>query len=229
MNSDRVMDLTHPLSEEMPVWPGDLPFQKTIVVDYDRGYRLHNFSMAESMGTHVDAPAHFFQGKRTIEAIPANELIVPAMAIDVRDKVKNDPDYLLSADDILAWEAQYGKISEGTLVILNTGWHKRFNDPEKYLNFDKNKMMHFPGFGKDSAELLRDRNVVGIGIDTPSIDRGLSANFETHEVMLSANKYQIENLANLDELPPTGTTVIVGVLPVRDGSQAQARVLAILP
>ncbi|MEM9539256.1 MAG: cyclase family protein [Cyanobacteria bacterium P01_E01_bin.42] len=103
------------------------------------------------------------------------------------------------------------------------------SDPEKYLNLDADQVMHFPGFGPDSAELLLDRNVVGIGIDTLSLDRGISKKFETHLVMLNANKYQIENLANLDALPPIGATIIVGVLPVKDGSQAQARVLALLP
>ncbi|MBP0020680.1 MAG: cyclase family protein [Cyanobacteria bacterium SBLK] len=225
----RTIDLTQPMYDEMPFWPGGVPFKKIKLVDYDQGYLLHKFEMGENTGTHVDAPAHFIKGKHFIEQIPVKDLIVPAVAIDIQDKVKNNPDYLLSADDVLAWEREYGKIAEGTLAILNTGWHKRFSDPEKYLNLDDKQIMHFPGFGEDSAKLLRDRNVVGIGIDTLSLDRGMSEKFETHIVMLSANKYQIENLANLDALPPTGATVMIGVLPVRGGSQAQARVLALVP
>jgi kynurenine formamidase len=115
------------------------------------------------------------------------------------------------------------------LVILNTGWYKRFGDGQRYLNMDANKVMHFPGYSKESAELLVQRDVVGIGIDTLSLDHGPSKDFSTHLVMLGANKYMLENLANLDALPSTVATVIVGVLPVQDGSQAQARIFALLP
>jgi kynurenine formamidase len=177
----------------------------------------------------MDAPAHFAQGKRTIDAIPLGELVVPAVVIDARDRVSADPDFQLGADDVRAWEAQHGEVPAGSLVILNTGWHLRFADPGQYVNADDVKTMHFPGFGTDSAALLIERGVVGIGIDTLSLDHGPSKDFATHNLMLGADKYMLENLANLDALPATGAWVIVGVLPVADGTQAQARVLAILP
>jgi kynurenine formamidase len=225
----KVVDLTHQLHDEMAYWPGGVPFKKTLLVDYRQGYLLHKFEMGENTGTHVDAPAHFVQGRKTIDQLALSELIVPAVLIDVTDKAQANPGYQLSARDVEAWEAKHGKIPVGSLVILNTGWHKRFNDPKRYINMDADKVMRFPGFGPDSAKLLVERNVAGIGIDTLSIDFGASKDFQTHRIVLGANKYQIENLANLDALPPTGATVFVGVLPVRGGSQAQARIVAFLP
>jgi len=228
--SDRpLIDLTHIMHNDMPFWPGGVPFTKTVLVDYDKGYLLHKFEMGENTGTHIDAPAHFIKRNRSIDRIPLSELIVPAVVIDIQDKVVNNPDYQLSAADVTAWEAKHGKIPAGSLVILNTGWHKRFGNPQEYINMDRKKVMHFPGFGADSAKLLVERDVVGIGIDTLSLDYGGSSDFATHKIILKKNKYQIENMANLDALPPTGATVIIGVLPVKDGSQAQARIFAILP
>lgn len=227
--ASKVIDLTHLMYDEMAFWPGGVPFTKIKLVDYDQGYLLHKFEMGENTGTHVDAPAHFIQGNLPIDQIALSDLVAPAVIINVQAEVADDPDYQLSADDVRDWEANHGQIPEGSLVILNTGWFERFAVPSDYINMDEDNVMHFPGYGMDSAELLVARDVAGIGIDTLSIDFGGSADFAAHVVMLGANKYQIENMANLDALPPTGATVVVGVLPVKDGSQAQARILAFLP
>jgi len=117
-------------------------------------------------------------------------------------------------------------IPAGSLVILNTGWYERFESNDTYRNMDEEGVMHFPGFGPDATKFLLERKVKGIGIDTLSLDFWGSQTFETHGIMLGADKYMIENLANLDALPATGATVFVGVIPVEGGSQAQARVVA---
>jgi kynurenine formamidase len=225
----RVVDLTHRLHDGMVFWPGGVGFKKTRLSDYEQGYRLHKFEMGENTGTHVDAPSHMVEGKRSIHDIPVSELVVPVAVINVREKVKEDPDYLVSANDIVDWEAVNGPIPVNAVFIANTGWHERFDDPDAYVNVDDAGVMHFPGFSKAAAQLLVERDVIGIGIDTLSIDHGPSTDFSAHKVMLAADKYQIENLANLDELPEAGATLIVGVLPVSEGSQAQARVLALVP
>lgn len=225
----RVIDLTHQMHPAMAFWPGGVPFRMERLVDYDKGYRLHRFEMGENTGTHVDAPSHFVPGRRSIEQLPLAQLIVPAVMIDARTQATANADYRLSAADIERWEAQHGRVPEGALVILNTGWHKRFADPKAYTNMDLAGRMRFPGYGEDAARLLVARGVVGIGIDTLSLDPGSSTDFATHKVMLGADRYQIENLANLDALSPIGATVVVGVLPVRGGTQAQARVIALLP
>jgi kynurenine formamidase len=224
-----VIDLTHEMHDAMAFWPGGVPFRMQRLVDYDKGYRLHKFEMGENTGTHVDAPSHFIEGQRPISRIPLADLVVPAVVIDAKALAARNADYQLSAADVAAWEAANGRIAAGTLVILNTGWHARFARSSEYVNADDKAVMHFPGYGADAARLLVERGVVGIGIDTLSLDHGPSQDFATHKVMLAAGKYQIENLANLDALPARGATVVVGVLPVRDGSQAQARVLALLP
>lgn len=225
----RVIDLTHPLYDAMPFWPGSAPFRKTRLVDYDQGYQLHKFEMGENTGTHVDAPSHFDEGNLTIDKLALRDIVVAAVVIDVKDKVADNPDYRLSAADVADWEASNGRIPAGSLVVLNTGWNKRFGDPEAYVNMGSNKVMHFPGYHPDSANLFIERGVVGVGIDTMSIDFGPSMDFAFHATMLEAGKYQIENMANLDALPTKGATVVIGVLPIRDGSQAQARILALLP
>ncbi len=225
----RAVDLTHPMHPGMPFWPGGVPFKMTRLVDYDQGYRLHKFEMGENTGTHVDAPGHFAEGKRAIDRLTLADLIVPAVVIDVRDKVAGNPDYEATPADIAAWEARYGRIPARSLVILNTGWHKRFDEPVRYINMDAAKVMHFPGFHPDSAAPLIARDIAGVGIDTLSLDNGPSKTFAFHVAMLKSDRYQIENMANLDALPATGATVVVGVLPVKEGSQAQARIIALLP
>ena len=229
IEATQVIDLTHRMHDDMAFWPGGVPFKKTRLVDYDKGYQLHKFEMGENTGTHVDAPSHFVKGKKPIDQLPLSDLVVPAVVIDVQKKVAANSDYELTVTDIKQWEAKHGKVPAGSLVILNTGWHKRFANAKQYVNMDAQKVMHFPGYGPDSAKLLVERDVAGIGIDTLSLDYGPSKTFATHVVMLKAQKYQVENLANLDALPPKGASVIVGVLPVKEGSQAQARVLALLP
>jgi kynurenine formamidase len=225
----RVVDLTHPMREDMPFWPGGVPFKMTRLVDYDQGYRLHRFEMGENTGTHVDAPSHFARGKRSAADIPVGELVAPAAVLDVRDKVERDADYLVSVNDVVDYESAHGPLPPGAIVIANTGWHARWRDPASYVNQDAAGTMHFPGFAGQTAELLIERDIAGVGIDTLSLDHGPSKDFPAHHAVLGANKIGIENLANLGKLPAAGATVIVGVLAVHEGSQAQARVVALVP
>jgi kynurenine formamidase len=224
----RVVDLTHELHPEIPVWPGNPPFEIRNLARHAQGYYANAFSCAEHTGTHVDAPIHFVEGRRSMHEVPASQLVGEACVIDVRDKVARNPDYLVSARDIRDFENRYGQIPQGAFVIARTGWEERWNDPKRYVNMDEQGVMHFPGFGADAAKLLLERNIAGVGIDTLSIDHGPSKDFIAHKILLGANKVAIENLANLRELPPRGATIIVGALKIRDGSGAPARVLALV-
>ena len=224
----RVVDLTHVLHEEMPFWPGTGSFEIERLADYDAGYRIHRFSMWENNGTHIDAPAHFIEGGRSVNELSLNDLVVPVAVIDAREQAARDPDYRLSVKDVLAWEERNGRIEPGSLVAMNTGWHKKFSDPEAYVNQDEQGVLHFPGFSAAAAELLVARDVAGIGIDTLSLDPGNDLSFPVHRIILGAGKFQVENLNNLDALPAAGATAVIGVLPVRDASQAQARVFAFM-
>lgn len=225
-----VLDLTYPLSEETVYWPGGVPFRKEMLADYPQGFRMFKFEMAENVGTHVDAPAHFVEGTPTIDRIPLRHLLAPAAVVDVTAKAEKDADYRLTVEDLLSWEGRNGRILPGALVLMRTGWGRRAGDLSKYRNMDEGKTMHFPGFSKEAADfLIREREIVGIGIDTLSLDYGPSKDFIVHKVMLGAAKYQIENLANLERLPERGAIVIVMPLLVKDGTQAEGRVIALVP
>lgn len=226
----RAIDLSHPMHDDMAFWPGGVPFKKEQLVDYDTGgYQLHKFIMGENTGTHVDAPSHFIKGNKPIDHLALDQLIVPMVVFNARDAAAQNNDYELTPADIRNWEAKHGKVPAHSLFVMNTGWHQRFDTPEKYINMDGDDVMRFPGFSADAAGLLVERGVSGIGIDTLSIDHGSSQTFAAHVMMLAANKYQVENMASLDSLPATGATAVIGVLPVRGGSQAQARIFALLP
>ena len=224
----RVVDLTHVMHEEMPFWPGTGTFEIERLADYDKGYRMHRFSMWENNGTHIDAPAHFIEGGSSINDLGLNDLVVPVVVINVQDKVGPAPDYQLSVEDVLSWEERNGRIMPGSLAVMNTGWHKKFHDAQAYVNQDEAGVLHFPGFSAAAAELLLERDVAGIGIDTLSLDPGNDLSFPVHRIMLGAGKFQVENMNNLDALPARGAVAVIGVLPVKDGSQAQARIIAFL-
>ena len=227
--AQKLVDLTHRLHEAMAYWPSGVAFKMTRLIDYDAGYRAHKLETGDGTGTHVDAPSHFVEGKRSLHEIPVEELMAPVVVIDVRPKTEHDADYVIGGNDIVDWEAIHGPVPVGSVVLFHTGWHEKFDDPAAYLNQDAEGVLHFPGLSKEAAQELVDRDVLGVGIDTLSIDPGTSKTFEAHHVVLGANKYQIENLDNLDALPEVGATIIIAVLPVLDGTQAQARVMALVP
>lgn len=224
-----LVDLTHPLDERSVYFPGGSPFCLENTADISQGYYMNRFSMGEHTGTHLDAPAHFSAGQAFVDEIPLESLVAPAAVIDVEEKVEKNSDYLLTVEDIRSWEGRHGTLPEGAVVVMKTGWEKRAGRQEKYRNEDSSGTLHFPGFSKESAEfLLRERRISGIAIDTLSLDYGPSKDFPVHRVMLGGGKYQIENLRNLDSIPPAGATLIICPLKIRKGSGAPARVVALL-
>jgi kynurenine formamidase len=227
----RVIDLTYAINAHLPVWPGSThPFEAEVLARPDKeGYFARRFSMLEHYGTHLDAPAHFPPGKLFIDQIPVDRLFGPAVVIDVRDAVAKDPDYRLTVARIERWEKAHERIPAGAIVLLRTGWAARWPDQARYRNQDAHGVMHFPGYSVEAARLLIERKASGIGIDTLSIDYGPSKNFEVHRVTLPAGLYHLENLANLDQLPPVGAFLIVAPIKLEGGSGGPVRVFAILP
>lgn len=222
----KVIDLTHEMHNDMVFWPGGVPFTMTRLVDYDSGYRLHKFEMGENTGTHVDAPSHFAKGKNSLADIPASDWVAPVVVLDVSAKVANNASYEITPDDITQWEAKHGKIPAGSVVLAHTGWSDKFTDNDAYVNFDGDKVMNFPGYAPATAQVLIDRGIKGVGIDTLSLDHGPSKTFGFHYQILKNNIYQLENVNNIDLLPATGADIVIGVLPVQGGTQAQARIFA---
>jgi kynurenine formamidase len=229
--STRVVDMTYAINGKLPAWPGDdRTFEAKVVATPEKdGYFARSFWTLEHYGTHLDAPAHFPPGKEYLDQIPVEHLFAPAVVIDVREEAGKDPDYRLRVMRVEKWEALHGRIPAGAVVLLRTGWSARWPDQARYRNMDAAGVMHFPGFSVEAARLLIERGAVGLGIDTLSIDYGGSKDFEVHRVDLPAGLYNLENLANLDQLPEAGAFLISAPIKLEGGSGGPARVFALLP
>jgi kynurenine formamidase len=227
----RVLDLSYAINDKLVPWPGDEKFfeAKVNATIEKNGYFTRSFWMLEHYGTHLDAPAHFPPGKTTVDQIPVKQLFGPAVVMDVRAESGKDADYQLAVARVEDWEKRHGRIPEGAIVLLRTGWASRWPDVQKYRNQDANGKMHFPGFSVKAAKLLIERKVSGLGCDTLSIDPGTSSDFAVHHVALGAGLYHLENLANMSELPETGAFLIVAPIKLEGGSGGPARVFALLP
>ena len=237
--SGRWIDLSHDFSSETIYWPTSKAFElEEVFAGYtEQGfyYSANNFSAAEHGGTHIDAPVHFSEGRQSVDEIPLENLIAPAVVIDLSEKVSADRDYQVRVEDFLKWEAKNGNLSDGVIVLLHTGQGKEWNDPEKYLGTnirgeEAAAKLHFPGLHPDAAKwLVENRNIKAIGLDTPSIDHGQSSVFKSHRILFDKNIPAFENVANLDKLPTTGFLVAALPMKIKGGSGAPLRIVAFIP
>jgi kynurenine formamidase len=225
-----LVDLTHALESTMPQYSDAQPFHLQKLSDYDDGYLSYGFSAAEHLGTHVDAPKHFWPSGRSVDRIALADLAGRAVVINVVEESRRNADYELTVDDLKAWELRYGPIAKNSIVILRTGWESKWYRPKEFMNRDKDGMMHSPGFSCDAVDYLaHNRSVRALGIDTLSIDPGRSEAFCAHKLILKTDKFAIEGLTNLEKLPPQGATIVVAPLKIAGGSGAPARVFALVP
>ncbi|GAA6623882.1 cyclase family protein [Scytonema sp. NUACC26] len=227
----RVVHLSHAIDTGIPLWEGDPPVEFETVAELDRdGYYLRRFSLGEHSGTHMNAPNSFYVDGVGSDRYPAESLIVPAVVIKVCKQVVGNSDYVLSVDDILAWEQHNGEIPSNCVVLLYTGWQEKWLDESAFFNRDAEGGMHFPGFGSDATRfLLEERQIAGVGIDTHGVDAGQETTFTTNHLVLKEPRIVLENLTNLDQLPPRGTTLVIGILRLKDGSGSPAAVMALIP
>ncbi len=218
----RVVDLSYAISDKLVAWPGDTKvFEAKVNASVEKnGYFTRSFWMLEHYGTHLDAPIHFPPGMTPVDQIPAQR---------VRAETARDADYQLPVSRVEDWEKRHGRIPEGAIVLLRTGWATRWPDAERYRNQDSQGRMHFPGFSSEAAELLIERRVSGLGCDTLSVDYGASQKFPVHRLALGAGLYHLENLADLSALPEAGAFLIVAPIKLEGGSGGPARVFAVLP
>jgi kynurenine formamidase len=234
----RLVDLTHAFGPRTLYWPTapsgfrleQLAFGQTPGGYF---YSAYAFATPEHGGTHLDAPIHFAAGGVTADRVPLEQLVAPAVVIDVSAKAAADPVYRLTRDDVLAFERRYGRIRRGSIVLLRTGWSSRWPDRQAYFGDatpgDASKL-RFPSYGAEAAELLvRDRGVAALGADVASIDYGPSTDFAVHRVAAAANVPGFENLTRLDELPPTGAVVIALPMKIEGGSGGPLRAIALVP
>lgn len=198
-------------------------------------YAANNFSAAEHGGTHLDAPIHFSEGRWTADQIPLERLIGPAVVVDVSARIEGMPDYLVSREDLVAWEAGHGRMPEGSIVMINTGWGKFWPDRARYLGTTRVgpeaiPELHFPGIDSATARwLVNERRARAVGIDTPSLDYGQSTTYDSHQILFAANIPGFENVANLAQLPPTGAWIVALPMKIKGGSGGPLRIVAALP
>jgi kynurenine formamidase len=223
----RLVDLTQPLGPETPLWPGSRPLEAEVESDHDTdGLYLRNVTLPEHAGTHLDAPAHYHPGGSTTELVPLEALVRPAVCLDVRERVGDDPRFALGAAAIEELEQRDGPIPAASAVLVCTGWDRFLGDPRYGAESDPPS---FPGLARDAARLLLRRGVAGIGIDTLGVDPGHVVEPLVHRITLPAGLWHLEGLVNLDLVPARGAWLVVGVLPLVAGSGAPARAFAVLP
>jgi len=237
LSAHRLIDLTHAYSPRTVYWPTSptkftldrLSYGKT---DGGYFYAANSLCTPEHGGTHLDAPIHFGEGKRTAEQIPLEQLIAPAVVIDVTARATADRDYRLTREEVLAFEKRHGRIPAGSSVLLRTGWSRHWPNAKAYMGDDTPgdaSKLSFPGFGVDAARLLvEERRAGAIGIDTASIDYGRSTDFMVHRVAAAQNVPAFENLTNLDQLPATGATIVALPMKIEGGSGGPLRAVALV-
>ncbi len=234
----RIVDLTHPYNAETIYWPtSPSKFELTELAygETPGGWFYSSYSLCtpEHGGTHFDAPIHFSASGAPVHEVPLQVVIAPAVTIDVSAQAALDPNYRLSLDDVLGFEASHGEIADGMIVLLRTGWSGRWPDAAAYMGDDTPgdvSGLSFPGYGVAAARLLVERRGVAVlGIDTASIDHGPSKDFAVHVLAAESNVGALENLTGLDQLPPTGFTVFALPIKIEGGSGAPMRAVALVP
>lgn len=232
------VDLTHSFGASTVYWPTDtigfvheeLAYGPTPAGYFYSAYR---YSAAEHGGTHLDAPIHFAEGKLASDEIPLSQLIGPAAVVDVSERAT--PDYLVSVADLTEWEAAHGQIPAGAILLIRTGWDARYSDRAAYLGTaltgpDAVPQLHFPGLSPEAAHWLVDnRSIAAFGLDTPSVDYGQSTDYRTHVILYGANIPGFENVANLGQLPATGSYAVALPMKIEKGSGGPLRIVAFVP
>jgi len=232
----RVVDLSYAFDANTVYWPTAESFKLDTdfegVTDKGYFYSAYRYSAAEHGGTHLDAPVHFAKGHNTVDQIPLEQLMGNGIVIDVSDKAASNRDYLVSVADFENWERRNGRIAPGTIVFLRTGFGKYYPDRKLYLGTDERgaaavAKLHFPGLDPAAARwLTQNRSIKAIGLDTASIDYGQSTLFESHRILFEKNVPALENVANLDQLPVKGFSVIALPMKIKGGSGGPLRIVA---
>jgi len=233
------VDLTHTFDADTIFWPTEKGFELergfSGVTEGGYYYEAHRIRLAEHGGTHLDAPIHFLQGGATVEAVSLSRLIGPASVVDVRAACAANRDYAVGVADLERFEAEHGRLPAGAILLLMTGFSEHWPDRKAYLGTARRGAarvaeLPFPGLSPEAARwLVEQREIAAIGLDTASIDPGISKGFEAHRILFAAGVPAFENLTALERLPPTGSTVIALPMKIGGGSGAPLRAIAVLP
>lgn len=228
-----VIDLSHVVDTNIPLWPGDPEVKLETVANIDPdGYYLRSFTIGEHSATHMNAGNSFFAGGSSIDSYGPEKLVRRAVVIDVRQRVNAfGPDYALTIDDVKAWERRNGRVPKDSIVLVYTGWQAKWGNPAAFIGNTAapgdTPDLHFPGIAGETTEwMLSERGIVGVGIDTHGADPGQDVNYRTNNAVLAEDGIVLECLTNLDRLKPTGNTLVLGRLALKDGSGSPLTVLA---
>ena len=224
-----VEDLTHTLSPDFPTFDGapGIAMDQMFRLDPD-GYNLFQITLNEHSGTHMDAPLHFSADGQSVDQLPVGQLVVPLAVVDIRAKAAENPDAQVMPDDLQAWRSANGDFPAGGAVAMLSGWAEHAAS-DKFRNADGEGVLHFPGFHPEAAQMLLDEtDTAGIAVDTLSLDHGASKDFATHYLWLPAGRWGLEAVANLDRLPASGATLVLGAPKFRGGTGGPSRLFALL-
>ena len=235
-----VVDLTHPFAADTIFWPSDregFVLERGTEGRTEAGYwyAAHRIRLAEHGGTHLDAPNHFHEGGSSAERVPLDRLVAPAVVVDVRAACAKNVDHAIGVADLEGFEKKHGRIPDGSALLFYTGFAAHWPDRARYLGTEERgdaatRKLHFPGLDPAAARwLVAKRRVASVGLDTASIDPGTSRLFESHQILFAAEIPAFENLTALDQLPPTGATLIALPMKITGGSGAPLRAIALLP
>lgn len=240
LTGKKLVDLTHAFEPGVPHWPGFPDEKRETIYWYEKGrgsmgagFFAEVYTHVGQWGTHVDPPAHFVKGLRTVDQIELKEMILPLVVIDVHEEAAKNHDYTLTLERVKKWEAEHGAIPTGAFVAMRTDWSKRWPDTAKMANKDEQGISHYPGWSKEALKYLyEERKITASGHEPTDTDPGVATSkndYSLETYILGTNHYQIELLANLDQVPESGAIVIVTFPKPKGGSGFPARVFAIVP
>ena len=233
LKSKKWMDLSHKIDENSPKFPALPALEKETLFTLKDGFYVQKFSVVGQYGTHIDAPIHFVEGGRWLDEIELKDLLLPLYVIDKSAEVAANNDYEITKQDILDFEEKYGEIIPESFVAFRSDWSKRWPNYDEIRNLDKNEVQHTPGWSREALEfLIKERKVKAVGHETLDTDSGVSAAAEglvNEYYLLEQDIYQVEVLANLDQVPATGALISVAYPNWTEATGSPARVVAILP
>lgn len=229
------IDLTHEVTSEIPYFSSFKPMEeKTLFTVEKNGFLAKEYTLVTQYGTHIDAPSHFASGNNFLEDLSFDQFILPLYVINKEKEVNENPDYEVTIEDILTFEATYGKIPEGSFVAFASGWSKRFNDHKAFYNLDEWNQAHTPGWSIEALKFLNEkRNICAIGHETLDTDSAVtctkSGDLIGERYWLSQNKFQVEVLNKLTEVPAVGSALFLGVPKIKQAPGFTVRAFAVVP
>ncbi|MEM9577375.1 MAG: cyclase family protein [Pseudomonadota bacterium] len=223
-----VVDMTHMYNEAFPTWGGEPGIGMEQVFNFaDHGFNLLTLTISEHTGTHIDAPLHFSPDGQSVDEIPVANLVCPLCVVDIRERAAEDADTMVTPDDLKAWIDANGEIPDNACVAMLSGWGEKTGS-DAFRNADAEGVQHYPGFHIEATQMLLETGASSIAVDTLSLDHGASQDFATHYAWLPAGRYGIECLANLENVPAAGATLVVGAPKHGGGTGGPARIFAMI-